>query len=544
MRTQSENEIKAALYLRLSRDDNNGNLESMSISNQRDYLVNYATERGWKIFDIYIDDGWSGTTFERPNFKRMITDMKTGYINCILTKDLSRLGRNYVETGQYTDFIFPQYGVRYIAVNDNVDTANDDNDIAPFKNILNEMYAKDISKKVRSARAVSARQGKFMGSKAPYGYVKSSEDKHKLVIDPVAAVIIRRIFDEFAAGDSGRHIATQLNNENVDSPRAYHYKQLGKCNPNQSESMTWGSNTIMQLLKNQVYIGHMVQGKRQVASFKTKQRRFIPTDNWIVVEDTHEPIINLDTWNRVQKRIEATGLEPSNHTIQVNSTNSVNLFSGLIRCADCGAAMAFNRKLYRGNERIIYRCSRYANHGKEQCSTHSITQETLEQVILSDMRHYAQAAIKDEKSLIDRLMSASGRERERERSAKSQEVNKLKKRLETIGKMVRQLFEEKVVGSLPDTMFRNMLADYEQEQKELEAKIRVLDNDIQAAINTERDVLTWMELIKGCLSLESLDRETAYRLIGSISVSEKIVINGKRQQNVSIQYNFVGCLGQ
>jgi len=186
--------VIVAIYLRLSRDDNNSNLESMSISNQRDYLVSYAEERGWKIYDIYVDDGYSGTTFERPGFKRMIADIEAGHINCVLTKDLSRLGRNYVETGQYTEFFFPKHGVRYIAINDNVDTAHDDNDIAPFKNILNEMYAKDISKKVRSARTTSAKQGKFMGSQAPYGYVKSPEDRHKLVIDPVASEIIRRIF--------------------------------------------------------------------------------------------------------------------------------------------------------------------------------------------------------------------------------------------------------------------------------------------------------------------------------------------------------------
>ena len=533
--------IVVAVYLRLSRDDSNGNLESMSIANQRDFLLNYAEERGWKVFDIYIDDGYSGTTFERPGFNRMIADIEAGHINLVLTKDLSRLGRNYVQTGQYTDFYFPSKGVRYVAVNDNVDTSHDENDIAPFKNILNEMYARDISRKIRSSRSVSAKQGKFMGSKAPYGYVKSVENKHLLVIDPFPAEVIRRIFREFAFGDSGRNIATRLNNENVDTPAVYYHKQTGK-RATRGDEQKWGSSTIMQLLKNQVYIGHMVQGKRQVASFKTKQRQFIPTEDWIVVEDTQEPIVDLDIWNRVQARLETTKAAPSNHAVRINSTGKVNLFSGIIRCADCGSAMAFNRKVYSGNERIIYRCGRYANSGKDQCSSHSIKQETLEQVILEDMRHYAEAAVTDENALISRLLLATDRERERERSAKRQAVTKLQKRIDTIDRMVKQLFEEKVAGSVPLPMFKKLLADYEQERNGLEAQIRELEMGMQTATDTERDVMAWMNLIKNSLSLESLDRETAFRLIDNISVSEKFEENGKKHQSIAIQYNFVGCL--
>ena len=541
MRRQDEIEARAALYLRLSRDDNNGNLESMSIANQRDYLLNYAEEKGWVVYDIYIDDGHSGTTFDRPSFKRMIADIEVGHINLVLTKDLSRLGRNYIQTGMYTDFYFPQKGVRYVAVNDNVDTAYDENDIAPFKNILNEMYARDISRKVRASRSVSAKQGKFMGSKPPFGYNKSNKNKHQLVIDPPAAEIVRRLFREYAYGDSARQIAIRLNNDNVDTPAVYYFKQTRK-RATHGEDQKWGSSTIMQLLKNQVYIGHMVQGKRQVASFKTKKREFTPEENWKIVENTHEPIIDLDIWNQVQQRIETTRIAPSNHTIKVNSTNTVSLFSGLIRCADCGSAMAFSRRLYNGNERMSYRCSRYSNNGKEQCSTHHITQEILEQVILSDIRHYAQAAVKDEKLFVSKILSASGRERERERSAKCQAVTKLQKRLDVIDQMIKQLFEEKVNGSIPLAMFQKLLSDYDQERRSIETQVRELDNEIQAASDTERDVLTWMGLIKNCLSLVSLDRETAYRLIDNISVSEKNEINGNKHQNIAIQYNFVGCL--
>jgi hypothetical protein len=300
----------------------------------------------------------------------------------------------------------------------------------------------------------------------------------------------------------------------------------------------------MQLLKNQVYIGDMVQGKRQVASFKTKQWQFLPTEDWIVVPDTHEAIIDPTIWTLVQKRIEATKAATTRNVISVNSSSTVSLFSGIIRCADCGATMAFNRKLYKGNARLIYRCSRYANNGKEQCSTHSVTQEMLEQVILADMRYYAEVAVRDEKALASRILAASGRERDRERSAKRQSIAKSRKRLDAVDRMVRQLFEEKVAGSVPLTTFQKLLNDYEQERACLDDQIRTMEGEIQADGDTERDVLIWMGLIKNSLSPKTLDRETAYRLIDNIAVSERVEVNGKKHQNILIQYNFVGCLDQ
>lgn len=239
-----QNIHRVGIYLRLSRDDGNSNAESMSIVTQKQMLTGYVKERGWDLTETYIDDGYSGTTFDRPAFQRMLKDIEHGYIDCVITKDLSRLGRNYAKTGYYTEEYFLEHGVRYIAVNDNVDTMKDDNDIAPFKNILNEMYAKDISRKVRSARAVSARQGKFLGSKPPFGYIRCPTDKHKLIIDEKPAQIISRMFDMFASGDSGRHISDVFNNEGILSSRAYYYQQIGWENP-LNESMTWNSNTVM-----------------------------------------------------------------------------------------------------------------------------------------------------------------------------------------------------------------------------------------------------------------------------------------------------------
>ena len=304
-----QNIHKVGIYLQLSRDDGNSNAESMSIVTQKRMLTDYVKERGWNLTETYIDDGYSGTTFDRPAFQKMLKDIERGNIDCVITKDLSRLGRNYAKTGYYTEEYFLEHGVRYIAVNDNVDTMKDDNDIAPFKNILNEMYAKDISRKVRAARAVNAKQGKFLGSKPPFGYTRCPTDKHKLIIDEKPAQIIARMFEMFASGDSGRHISDIFNKEGIPSPRAYFYQQAGRENP-LNESMTWNSNTVMQLLKNQVYIGNMVQGKRRVTSFKTKSRAVVPEEDWIVVEDTHEAIVGKDVWARVQQKI-ASGKAPA-----------------------------------------------------------------------------------------------------------------------------------------------------------------------------------------------------------------------------------------
>lgn len=473
----------------------------------------------------------------------MIGDINEGYISIVLTKDLSRLGRNYVMTGQYTDFFFPEHGVRYVAVNDSYDSAKEDNDIAPFKNILNEMYAKDISKKVRSVRQTSAKQGKFMGSKPSFGYVKSPEDKHLLIIDAPVAEIVKRLFREFADGDSGRNIAAKLNGEGVDTPAEYYFKQTGKRSTQSNNGQQWGSCTIMQLLRNQVYIGNMVQCKRKVSSFKTKKRLVTSPDNWIVVENTHEAIIDRITWESVQRRMDSTKRASSHHSIQVNSTDNVNIFSGIIRCADCGAAMAFNRKVGKnGAERRFYRCSRYANSGSKSCSIHTIDADMLESIILSDIQFYAQTAIKDEKKLMNRLLSFSGQERRNEKAAQEKILRDATNRILFIEDASKRLFEEKISGNVPESLFRKMLSDYESELSGLEAKAEDIRHNVQEETSSESDARAWIKLIKECVSIKRLDRATAFQLIDHVDVHEQTDDNGHKSQSIQVSYNFVGAL--
>ena len=537
---RQQQNYNVGVYCRLSRDDKNATSESMSILHQRQMLTNYVKEKGWNLQDCYVDDGISGTTFERPDFQRMIRDIEASRINCVITKDLSRLGRNYVQVGQYTDFVFPQYGVRYIAVYDDYDSLQGENDIAPFRNIINEWYPKEVSKKVRQVKKASAAQGKFMGSKAPYGYIKSPANKHQLIIDPEAAAIVQRIFGEFSSGESGRGIAAKLNVEGVENPRTYHYRQIRQTNPHPEESTAWGSNTIMQLLKNQVYIGHMVQGKREVASFKTKRRQFIPADEWIVVENTHEPIIDVDIWKRAQKRIESAKTSKSHNPIRTNNKNEVSLFSGIIRCADCGSLMHFTQRTDRGKTRETYRCGRYVIYGKEQCSTHAIHFDTLKEIVLSDIKQYATLAEKDEEILINKLMTSTAQDRNREQSIHQTKIRELKKRVTTVDHAIKQLFEEKLAGNVPDSIFKKLMTDYETEQIRLSDEIAELEKKLETSASDESDVAKWIDLIKSCIHLNELDRAAAISLINCIEISEQFNADGQRQQNITIKYNFVG----
>ena len=389
-------------------------------------------------------------------------------------------------TGQYTDFFFPEHGVRYVAVNDCYDSDKEDNDIAPFKHILYEMYAKDISKKVRSMRATSAKQGKFMGSKPPYGYVKSSDDKHQLIPDPYAAEIVKRLFREFACGASGRSIATNLNSEGVDTPAVYYFKQTGKRSTRGDSCPQWGSATIMQLLKNHVYIGNMVQCKRKVSSFKTKKRITTSSDDWVTVEATHEPLVDSRTWENVQRRFEKTKKAPCNNAIRGNGFEDMNIFSGIIECADCGAAMQFNHKIRKGvDAKNIYRCGRYVNNGKDACSTHSIDAELLAYVILKDIQRHAETAVQDESQLLSRLLFFSENERRNEKVVQERVLRDTTNRMAFVENASKKLFEERITGNVPDSLFKKMLTDYERELSSLEEKATGAKRSILEIENNE-----------------------------------------------------------
>ena len=374
------------IYCRLSRDDRNSDAPIMSIENQKKLLLEYTKERNWDVYDLYIDDGFTGTNFDRPDFQRMKQDIEDGKINCVITKDLSRLGRNFSQTGYYTNEYFPEYGVRYIAINDNQGTADENNDMMGFYHVMNELYPKQVSRKVRQVKQADAKQGKFIGGQAPYGYQKNPQDKYSLIIDFEAAAIVRRIFEVFAIGMTARAMADMLTNEGIDCPRIHQLKVANKPIP-VGTNTAWASSTIYAMLRSQAYIGNMVQGKRAVVSFKTKRRRSIPQEDWVIVENMHEAIIALELWHMVQRRLQQK-LAPVK---RLQGTGEVSLFSGLLKCADCGANLAYSEKrLKNGSTSGRYRCQGYLSKGKTHCTPHGINRQLMVDVVLGNIRRHTE----------------------------------------------------------------------------------------------------------------------------------------------------------
>ena len=531
------NNYDVGIYCRLSRDDNNGHLESMSISNQRQVLKDYVQEKGWYLVDEYIDDGFTGTNFDRPDFKRMISDVEMGKINCIVTKDLSRLGRNYVQAGYYTDEFFIEHDIRFIAINDGIDTIKEDNDIAAFHHVLNEIYPKQVSKKVRQVKKKSAQQGKFMGSQAPYGYKKSAEDKHVLVIDEEAALIVKRLFCEFASGDSARLIADRLNREKVNSPRFYHYEKMGRENPLSEQKNVWGSATVLQPLRNQVYIGNMVQGKRQVVSFKTKKMRQVSPENWIVVEHTHEPIIDKDLWDRVHELMSG-----KKSRVAKTKCETLGMFAGIVKCADCGSPLAFMRKPLKSGERKFYRCSRYNNYGAQACSTHFIDETDLCQFVLNDIRQYARLTEREKEQIANRLLSLKRKNQKSEVKVLTTQLNESESRLNVIAATLKNLYIDKCAGKVPENVFVSLMNDFSVEEASLKEHIPKLKKELANIQETKGEIDDWLSLISSYADIKTLTRATVMELIDNILVSERQTIDGKVIQSIEIQYRFIGDL--
>lgn len=532
---KSQGNTIAGLYCRLSREDSHGDSLSMSIENQKHLLMEYARERGWDVFQVYVDDGYTGTNFDRPAFKQMVKDAEAGRINCIITKDLSRLGRNYTEAGRYTEETFPRLGVRFIAINDSVDS-DVENDFAAFHHVINEFYPRQVSKKVKQVKAAGARQGKFMGSHPPYGYVRSPENKHLLVIEEESAMIVRGIFTSFAGGDSGRMIADRLNNAGVDSPRFHYYSRQGKTNPKASETNVWNSCTLMQLLRNQVYLGHLAQGKRRVVSFKTKERQVVDPDDWIVVKDTHEPIISQELWDRVHQRL------ARRERVRITKKNTVGLFSGKIFCATCGGHLAYMHKATKDEEKGVYRCSRYNNGGKSACTAHYIDERFLSAFVLNDVNLYAKLAVADQEQLSKQLLREMTAQQNAESSALRSQAVGIENKLSAIDARLKDLYVDKCDGKIPEQTAFTLMNGFVEEQDQLKEKLTLLKAQIDTVQSIEGDIGKWMVLIQQQLDIQELDRVTVAELIDRVMVSETRDENGKRMMEVSIEYRFIGNL--
>lgn len=528
----------AALYMRLSKDDD-GLTESSSISTQRKMLLSFAKESGFSVYDEYVDDGYSGTNFERPAFKRMIRDILDKKVNMVITKDLSRLGREYITTGQYTEIFFPEHGVRYIAINDGYDSENLYNDIAPFKNVVNEMYARDTSKKIKSAFETKMNEGSFVGSFAPYGYQKDPKDKNHLIIDENTAPIVQEIFDMAEMGTKPIDIARNLNSRKIMTPAMYRCYTKPHLNIDKySKRKEWTSESISKMLRNKVYLGHTVQGKTEKASFKSKVTIIKPQSEWKIVKNMHDAIITQEQFDNVRKRV----VERTNK----RKSNFRNVFSGIAKCADCGKNMSTTGTRKKGAIANLV-CGGYKLYGSKECTNHFIDYETLYNIVLEELRKHICLTDEEKKSILKELQDNLNEEKGIENCSKL--IEEYKASITGIDNIIRHLYEDNVTGKISDTRFVNLLSTYEQQQTELKNKIQELENKEKLKEDSKEEAFKkFFDLIEELDDISELTSDLLYKVIDHIEISQghyEKTENGKiKKQSIKIFYRFIGNINE
>jgi DNA invertase Pin-like site-specific DNA recombinase len=496
---------------------------------QKHMLEKFANDNGWAVYGCYLDDGWSGMNYERPEFKRMIADIEAGKINLVACKDLSRLGRSYIETGRYTDFYFPERGVRFIALNDGIDSMGSDNDIAPFRNVLNQMYSTDISKKVRSAVRAKKQRGEFLSAFAPYGYRKDPNDNNRLLVEEGGAETVRRMFEMCTEGHGSKAIAKTLNGEGIPSPLCHRDMLLGR---NPGRESRWHAETVSSMLKNRIYVGDMVQGIYDCPRFKRAPNRRRPKEDRIVTPGTHRAIVTPEIWEQAQNSIASRK--------RVMRTGGIQLFAGFVKCGDCGYALSYANS--QGIEQ--YTCGQYRRHGREACSCHYIRKDVLTEIVLGDIRKHASLAREDEHGLARQLLSANaGREERRMRMLES-ELAAAEARHGELDGILKHLFEQSAAGTVTESRFRKLGTEYETEQTELGKRIDGIGNELGAMRQSARDSSAWLELIRQHSDIRELDRIVLSELVDRITVGEARIEDGEKIVDVTIYYRFIGAVGQ
>jgi len=520
-------------YLRLSKDDGIG--ESASISTQRKIIHNYAKEHGFKIVKEYVDDGWSGTNFERPGFQQMIKDIEDKKVHLIITKDLSRLGRDYIQTGQYTEIFFPTKGVRYIAINDGYDSDSPYSDIAPFKNVVNEMYARDISRKIRSSFIANMEDGNYIGNFAPYGYQKDPADKHRLIPDEAAAATVKMIFEMAAGGTAPTGIADFLNANSIPPPAIYRCIIHPHLNPdNYSRRKEWTASNVVKLLRNTVYLGHLSQGKTSKVSFKSAVTVQKPRQDWIVVENTHEPLVSQELYDEVRRRSQS-------RTCNKNG-GFQNIFSGIAKCADCGRNMSAVGTRKKGSPANLA-CGGYKLYGSEECSNHFIDYNTLYDIVLDSIRERVRLSKKEQDEILKCLqeeLSAKINDPDRKRK-----LANLKAKGQELDKTIERLYEDHVQGVLSGDRFTKLLDKYENESKDIAAKIQILDMDAdlkQQSAKLQESHKKLRARLMSFTNVKELSIDTLFQLIDRIEIEqgyfEKTEHGRVKHQTVKIYFRF------
>lgn len=533
-----------ALYCRISLDDGGDN-ESMSISNQKSMLRDFAEKNGMFRYEYYVDDGYTGRNFNRPAFQRMIADIEAGKVGCVVTKDLSRLGRNYIEAGSYIEIFFPQHKVRYIAITDGVDSlTRQEMDITPFKNILNDMYSRDISKKVLAGRMARSRQGKFCGGRPPFGLMRDPQDKGHLILDPETAPIIRKIYDYALDGMGSMRIAKRLMEEKIPITQVRVNTEFG------ANYYAWGVTRICHILRNPFYKGAHLVCRTHQKGIRSNTYGIIPRDQWEVIEGCHEAIVTPEEWQRVQQLIDG---RPT--IMEGNACPYYNIFHGIIYCATCGKSMQvryekvgrtdrnrFTGKMREPIDRAYYICQTYNRMGCKVCSSHKIEARDLYDLVLKDIQELAGEAMKDADAFYQRLSSRMESRYVADTDGLHRERERLQSRNQEIDDMFLSLYTDKAKGILSEQRFLKLTAALEQEQEGNQRRLRELSDMERRSSEQESDVRAFLSEIRQCAAITELDETVLHRLIHKILVGEVQKVDGQKVQEVRIVYNFVGEL--
>ena len=525
--------FRAAIYCRLSKDDDLDG-ESASIANQRDMLEHYCEKQGWEVVEVYQDDGYTGLNMERPDLKRMIKAIERRQVNLVITKDLSRLGRNYLQTGYLIEDFFPRNGVRYIAMNDGIDTLRENNDIAPFKNILNEMYSKDISKKVHSSYLLKAQKGEFTGCVAPFGYRKDPEDKNHLLVDEETAPIVRQIFRWALEGHGPNFIRRRLEEQKVPCPTWWNRERgirnvrtkWEKQDPVNGRYM-WDFSVIKDILMNPVYAGAIASQKKDYR-FKIGTIGEKKPQDWIVVEQRHEPLIDRKSFAIVQDKLKSRQRPRQN--------GETSLFAGLIKCGECGKSLTI-RTTHAKHPQQIYACKTYGAFGKTHCSQHRVEYDTLYRLVLNKIRECASAALMDGEAIAGKLTDTCEAEQKGQREAWERSLAKDEERIEVLEKMVLRLYEDMMAGRISDTNFNLMLGRTQTEQAELKARVEEARKKLSDEAKIENDARQWIDAIQEYADITELDAAILNRLIKEIVVHERIDSDKTRHISIEIHFN-------
>ena len=527
-------DVTAFLYERLSRDDNLEG-ESYSIGNQKKLLAKVAKEKGYTNLVHFLDDGISGVTMNRPGFVEMICQLEQGKAAAVFVKDLSRLGRNYIEVGRLTEEFFPNYDIRLVAVSDNIDTAEGENELAPIRNLFNEWYARDISKKRRISNKIKGNAGEPMGQ-PPYGYIKDPNDPKHWIVDDEAAQVVRRVYSMTLEGFGTEQIAAQLEKDDVLTPRAYWLtKGIKRPGKGRQQSPTkWNSSTITKILSLQEYCGDILNFKTYSKSYKNKKRIDNDRENWVVFQDVHEAIIERAVYEQVQQK---------RGKIRKRRTNNGehNMFSGLLVCADCGSNLHFH--FNQGNPEIKYfNCSNYKGNRGTCTSTHYVRVDFLEEVVLGEIRRLTKFASLYEDEFVKAVIGHSQQAEQTDRKLKEKELKTLLARDEELDGLFERIYEDNVSGKLSDDRFAKMSRRYEDEQKELSEKIKKLRSEIEKQSSRSMTTDMFIGLVRKYTRARKLTPRMLNELVEKIEVFNAEKIDGVWEQRLRIHYNCVGTI--